>query len=140
VGPDLCSYNFHQWPPLIKSLEPCTRGQSKCLDYTLKGELNHTKLSLRLKNCMPLVINQMSRGVFASTVTIHSVRSSERSNVSKVTGSFKNDVAVTRLETYQNRSAVHTMCVQQDLGVVVVSLFQWAALWASSCKVATSYD
>jgi hypothetical protein len=59
---------------------------------------------------MPLVIVQMSRGMFVSTVTIHSINLSERSNVPKVTGSFKNALAVTRLETYQIRCAVHTMC------------------------------
>jgi len=71
---------------------------------------------------MPLVASQMPRGMFASTTTIHN--STERFNVSKVTGSFKNALAVTRLETYQNRYATHAMvCVdaQRVLGVVVVS-------------------
>jgi hypothetical protein len=64
MEPDLCSYNFHQRRLLIKSLEPCTRGQSKCLDYTLNGAFNHTNPSLRFKTPMPLVISQMYRGMF----------------------------------------------------------------------------
>lgn len=103
MGPDLCSYNFHQQRPLIKSLEPCTHGRSKCLGCTL-----------RLYEFAPM-IQGSNYAVHQADVQRHARRCcnihncEERFNVAKVTVNFDNALHVTRLETYQNICAADTM-------------------------------